>query len=83
MKINSVEVLITKITHRKTKDGVEYISLSFLDLSSGDNFNVVSKDMEMIKIKPMTRYEMDLDLTDSKYGLKLEIDKIGQELGSI
>lgn len=83
MKLNNVEVLITKIEPKKTKDGVDYLSINFLDLASGDNFQVISKEIEYMKLKPMTKYDCVLNLSDSKYGLRLEIDKIGEEKGSI
>lgn len=82
MRINTM-VLITKVEAKKNKEGADYISISFLDLKSGDNFQVISKDIEMIKLNLMTKYDLKLNLSSSKFGLKLDIEEVGEELGSI
>lgn len=83
MKINNVNVLVTKVEPKKNKEGSDYISISFLDLGSGDNFLVISKDIEYMRLKQMEKYKIDLELSSSKYGLKLELIKVGEGLGSI
>lgn len=83
MKINDITVLITKVEPRKNKEGADYIALSFLDLGSGDNFDIVSKDIELIKLKPMTKYKVNLNLSNSKYGMRLEFDNVNEEIGGI
>lgn len=83
MKINDVDVLITKVEAKKNKDGADYISIKFLDILSGDNFDIISKNLEYMRIKPMTKYSVNLNLSSSKYGIKLEIEKVGKELGGI
>lgn len=83
MKINNMNVLITKVEARKNKEGGDYLSITFLDLSSGDTFNIITKDIEYMRLKQMTKYEANLNLTSSKFGLKLDIDKIGKELAGI
>lgn len=83
MTINNLEVLISKVESRKTKDGADYILISFLDLNSGDNFQVMSKEIEYMRLKPMTKYNVSLNLTSSKYGLKLDLESVSKEMGSI
>jgi hypothetical protein len=83
MRINDVDILITKIEPKKTKEGADYISISFLDLSSGDNFNIISKNIEYMRLKQMTKYKCNLDLSSNKYGLKLDFAEVGKELGNI
>lgn len=83
MKINDVDILITKIEPKTNKEGGNYISISFLDMLSGDNFNIISRDLELMKLKPMTKYSCNLVLSSSKYGIRLELEKIGKELGGI
>jgi|GEM_PF-2090414 hypothetical protein len=83
MKINDVDILITKVEPKTNKEGGNYISISFLDILSGDNFNVISKDLEYMKLKPMVKYSVNLQLSSSKYGMKLEFDKILKETGGI
>lgn len=44
----------------------------------------MSKDITfMSKLKQMTKYKVNMNLTSSKYGLKLDLSSIGDELGSI
>lgn len=83
MKINDMNVLITKVESKKNKEGADYIAISFLDLNSGDNFDIISKNIEYMKLKPMTKYNVTLNLTSNKYGIKLELDGVGKELGGI
>lgn len=82
MKIDA-EVLLSKIQAKKNKEGGDYIAISFLDLGSGDNFDLISKEIELMRLKPMTKYNVSLNLSSSKYGLRLELLEVGEELGSI
>ena len=83
MKINDVDVLITKVEAKTNKEGGNYIAISFLDILSGDTFDIVTKDLEYMKLKTMTKYSVTLKLTSNKYGMKLEIDKVLKEIGGI
>ena len=84
MKINKAEVVITKSELKKNSKGEAYLSIDFLDMSSGDGFNVISKNIELMsKVKQMCKYVINLNLTSSKYGLKLDIVSIEEELGAI
>lgn len=82
MRINTM-ALITKVEPKKSKEGADYLSISFLDLNSGDNFQVISKEIEYMRLKQMTKYDLKLNLSSSKFGLKLDIEEVGKELGSI
>jgi len=84
MKINKVDVLITKVELKENKEGKNYLMISMLDLVSGDNFDIMNKDLEMLgKLKPMTKAKVDLNLSSSKFGLKLELVNILEQLGGI
>ena len=84
MKIKNVDVLVTKVEVKENKEGKGYLIINLLDLLSGDNFQIINKDLELLgKLKPMTKYKIDFDLTSTKYGLKLDIDKIIAEEGNI
>lgn len=84
MKLNNVEVLCTKIEAKTNKDGGNYLLIDLLDIGSGDSFNIMSKNIEfMSKLKAMTKYNVTLNLTSSRYGLRLDLESIGEELGSI
>lgn len=84
MKLNNVEVLCTKIEAKSNKEGQAYLLIDLLDISSGDNFNLMSKNIELMqKLKSMTKYIVTLNLTSSRYGLRLDLEEVGEELGSI
>lgn len=85
MKINNIDVLVTKIEIKEKKESKEkYLMINFLDLASGDLFEVLERDIEYIgKLRQMIKYNLDLKLTSTKYGLKLEIVDVKEEVGSI
>lgn len=84
MKLNNVEVLCTKIEAKTNKDGGNYLLIDLLDIASGDSFNIMSKNIEfMSKLKAMTKYKVTLNLTSSRYGLRLDLETVNDELGSI
>ena len=84
MKINKAEVIITKLELKKNSKGEAYLTIDFLDIETGDGFNVISKNIELMsKVKQMCKYVINLNLTSSKYGLKLDIVSIEEELGAI
>lgn len=84
MKINQIEVIITKLELRKNSKGEAYLSIDFLDMESGDGFNIISKNIELMsKVKQMCKYIINLNLNSSRYGLKLDIVSIEKELGAI
>lgn len=84
MKIKG-EFLITKVDVKKKKDTNEqYLMVSMVDLQSGDVFDIIHKNIEdMRNLTPMTKMNIDLNLSSSKYGLALSISKIGEITGNI
>lgn len=84
MRINKIDMLCTKIDVKENKEGNKYLMISLLDLISGDTFDILSKEIELLsKLKPMTKVKVNLNLSSSKYGLKLEIADFLEELGGI
>jgi hypothetical protein len=84
MKIKNIDVLVTKVEVKENKESKGYLIINLVDLASGDNFQLINKELELLgKLKPMTKFRIDFDLTSSKYGLKLDIDKIVEEKGNI
>lgn len=85
MRINNIDVLITKIDVKEKKDSKEkYLMISFLDMATGDVFEVLEKDLEYLsKIKQMEKYKVDLNLSSSKYGIKLELVEVKECKGAI
>ena len=84
MLISKIDVLCSKVEIKKNSKGEAYLLIDLLDIQSGDSFNVMSKEIELMgKLKPMTKYKIDLSLTSSKFGLKLDLKNIIEELGGI
>ena len=84
MKINKIDMLCTKMDIKENKEGNKYLMISLLDLLSGDTFDILSKDIELLsKLRPMTKVKVNLNLSSSKYGLKLEIAEVLEDLGNI
>lgn len=85
MLINNIDVLVTKLDIKEKKDSKEkYLMISLLDMASGDIFEILEKDLDYLsKLKQMQKYNIDLNLTSNKYGLKLELAEVGEHLGSI
>lgn len=84
MKISNVNALVTKVDIKKNSKGEAYLAIDFLDLASGDNFNVISKEIELMsKLQMMNKYTIDFNLISSKYGLRLEILEVSESLGGI
>ena len=85
MKINDVNIFVNKIEIKEKKDSKDkYLYISFIDLQTGDLFEVIEKDLEYLsKLKQMQKYIIDLNLSSNKYGLKLEIEEIKESIGSI
>ncbi|MDK0794619.1 hypothetical protein P5E48_15615 [Clostridium perfringens] len=85
MLIKKLDMLCTKVDIKEKKDSKEqYLMISLLDLGSGDVFDILEKDLEVMKnIIPMNKYKVDLRLSSSKYGLSLAIENIGDNLGGI
>lgn len=85
MKIKG-EFLITKVDlkQKKGENAGAYLLIDVLDLGSGDLYNILHKNIEdMQKFQAMSKMDLTLNLTSSKYGLNLSIDKIGEITGGI
>ena len=74
MKIET-SILILKIEPKASKDGTDYLSISFAD-SNGDTFNIITKDMQYTSLQAFNKYQAILNLASTKYGLKLSINDI-------
>lgn len=77
-------MLCTKVELKQNKEGAAYIIITLLSLKDGTSFEIMEKNIEyMQKIQPMTKYIVNLDLQSSKYGLRMALDSIGKDLGTI
>lgn len=77
MLLKNIEMLVTKIEIKEGKEKNKYIFLNMVDMVNGDMFEIIEKDMELLsKFKPFTKVIVNLNLTNSKYGLNLKLDEI-------
>lgn len=84
MLIKNVEILATKLEIKESKNNNKYLMITFIDLLTGDVFEVIEKDLQLLSnLKVMNKYVVDLQLTSSKYGLKLNIEEIKSNNGTI
>lgn len=85
MKINNIDILITKIDIKEKKDSKEkYLVINFLDVETGDMFSVIHREIEILgKIQPMSKYLVNLNLSSSKYGLRLELEDVKECKGEL
>lgn len=75
MKINTdIFLLGTSIKENKQKE--QYAMLSIAD-TEGMTFSVLTKDIEqVVQLQQFTKYNVDLSLKASKYGLSLTLEKV-------
>ena len=78
MKINKVDMLVAKIESKtSSKDNKEYAMVNLISIPEGDSFQIIEKDMTRItQLTPFTKIKVNLNLTSSQYGLKIDIDDI-------
>lgn len=75
MKIENCEVMILKVSDPKANSKNEiYYMVDLAVIDGGDQFSIMVKDVELVKkLSPFSKTVVNLDLTNSKYGLNLKI----------
>ncbi len=77
MLLKNIEMMVTKVEVKEGKEKNKYLFLNLVDISSGDMFEIIHKDLEdMGKFKPFNKVRVNLNLTNSKYGLNLKLNEI-------
>lgn len=77
MLINKVPMLITNTAMKKGQDNSDYCAVGVLSLDDGVKYDITVREPEVyFQLKPMTKVTLNLDLTNSKYGMKLSIKEI-------
>ena len=76
MKIET-SILILKIEPKTSKDGSDYLNISFAD-TNGDTFTIITKNMEYTSLQAFNKYDVILNLISTKYGLKLSLENINE-----
>lgn len=77
MTIKKCNLLVTNTAMKEMQDRTKYMSVGLLSLEDGQKFDISIRDETIYtKIVPMTKIVADLDLTNSKYGMKLSVKEI-------
>ena len=71
MKINE-RCFILGVQQKSNKAGEPYLIVSIAD-STGVSYSIVSKNIELLQLEQFKPYDLQLELTNGKYGLKLDI----------
>lgn len=60
----------------ENKDKIPYLVLNLTIVEDGSVVNIISKNIELIKLELFSKHIANFDLSSNKYGLKLSIDSI-------
>lgn len=77
MRINE-RCFILGIQQKSNKAGEPYLIVSIAD-STGISYSIASKNIELLQLEQFQPYNLQLELVNSKFGLKLDIVGIVQE----
>ena len=76
MKINE-RCFILGVLQKNNETGEPYLVINIAD-STGVSYSIVSKNLELMQLEQFKPYDLQLELTNGKYGLKLDIVGIGE-----
>lgn len=77
MTIKKCNLLVTNSAMKEMQDHTKYCAVGLLSLEDGQKFDISIREENIYsKILPMTKIVADLDLTNSKYGMKLTIKEL-------
>ena len=76
MRINE-RCFILGVQQKSNKAGEPYLIVNIAD-STGTSYSIVSKNLELMQLEQFKPYDLQLELTNGKYGLKLDIVGMSQ-----
>lgn len=77
MLIKNANMLVTNTGMKEMQDHTIYCAVGLLSMDDGQKYDISVREKEIYeKLKPMTKVKVHLDLTNSKYGMKLNIKEI-------
>ena len=76
MKINQ-SCFILGVQQKTNKDGEGYLIVNIADME-GITYSIVTKEFELMKLEQFKQYNLQLQLTNGKYGMKLDIIGINE-----
>lgn len=77
MKINE-RCFVLGIQQKINKSNEPYLIVNIAD-STGVSYSIASKNIELLQLEQFQPYNLQLELTNGKYGLKLDIVGFSQE----
>lgn len=66
------EVFILSVQAKENRNKEPYVILNIADVD-GNTFQIVSKNLELLGLQQFTKYTVNLELTNSKYGYHISI----------
>ena len=78
MKINENLFLLGVTKRINNKSGEIYLIIHVAD-SSGNNFDIMTKQLKYETLESFRPYCMELELSNSKYGMRLQIENIEEQ----
>lgn len=66
------DVFILSVQAKENKNKEPYVILNIADLD-GNTFQIISKELDLLKLQQFTKYSAELELTNSKYGYHISI----------
>lgn len=77
MLLKNLDMMCIKIEPKQNSKGDDYLIITLAEMTSGDTFNIIEKDMSYLSTMQMfNKYNIDLNLSTNKYGLSLKIENI-------
>jgi hypothetical protein len=77
MLINKVPMLITNTAMKKGQDNSDYCAVGVLSLDDGQKYDITVREPALyFQLKPMIKVILNLELSNSKYGMKLSVKDV-------
>ena len=77
MLIKGASMLVTNTGMKKGQDNTEYCAVGVLSLDDGQKYDITIREPNIYsQLKPMVKVILDLELLNSKYGMKLSVKDI-------
>ncbi len=77
MLLKNVDMMVSKIELKEGKEKNQYLYIKLIDMGTGDMFEIIHKDIEIVKdLMPFEKYKVNLNIASGKYGLSLKLQNI-------
>ncbi len=71
------KMLVTNMEMKETKDRIPYAATGLLCMDDGQKFDVSIRDDKIYKmLQPMNMYDLGMQLSNSQYGMRLQVTQI-------